>query len=171
MQHPSALCPTPGAAPISQGSDVTAVQFNFFQPSLPNTILPSSHEGKHSESSSTSSDVHGSTEPSPTTLEASVQTAAPFPAGETEAQAVAPHRRLSSAQGMGDAAWHPALTQHQQPHRAQRSWSRKHPWPKRLIGETRFNPGAPNPTAPGRALHFPSLLKALKCSLLPCAKP
>lgn len=39
MELPYGLCPIPSAVPISQGSDVTAVQFNFFQPSLPNTIL------------------------------------------------------------------------------------------------------------------------------------
>lgn len=106
MELPYGLCPIPSAVPISQGRDVTAVQFNFFQPSLANTVLPS----LHSKSSSTSSDVHGSTEPSPTTLEASVQTAAPFPAGETEVQGCSGGSMQAAQQCPGDAAWHPALT-------------------------------------------------------------
>lgn len=106
MELPYGLCPIPSAVPISQGRDVTAVQFNFFQPSLANTVLPS----LHSKSSSTSSDVHGSTDPSPTTLEASVQTAAPFPAGETEVQGGSGGSMQAAQQCPGDAAWHPALT-------------------------------------------------------------
>lgn len=161
MELPYGLCPIPSAVPISQGRDVTAVQFNFFQPSLANTVLPS----LHSKSSSTSSDVHGSTDPSPTTLEASVQTAAPFPAGETEVQGGSGGSMQAAQQCPGDAAWHHS-TDSLAEHRGAGAGS-----PNKLMGAPRFNPGAPNPTAPNRALHFPSLLEALKCSLLPCAKP
>lgn len=102
MELPYGLCPIPSAVPISQGSDALCNLTSF----SPAWLTPS----LHSKSSSTSSDVHGSTEPSPTTLEASVQTAAPFPAGETEVQGCSGGSMQAAQQCPGDAAWHPALT-------------------------------------------------------------